>query len=216
MRRLIMSGVVCLAAFSLVSAAWANDDRCKDVNGHFVLTVIPAPNDPMGRVLGASTGDLKAAISVSNISETTAFGVWVLGPQDILIFNGSFSAAPIPGEPVGTISISATLTSPVGQGSLRGRVGLFKVPARDSIFLVRTLVRAALTLKKSTRAIFAGCAEWTPKSSSTSRRRERHSALAPHWSQMFCHRSTLTPGWRQRSHGNSLRGCRSTAKVQQI
>lgn len=124
MRRLIMSGVVCLAAFSLVSAARANDDRCKDVNGHFVLTVIPAPNDPMGRVLGASTGDLKAAISVSNISETTALGVWVLGPQDILIFNGSFSAAPIPGEPVGTISISATLTVAGGTGKFAGASGV--------------------------------------------------------------------------------------------
>ena len=60
MRQLIMLGVVCLAAFSLVSAARAEDDeRCKKVNGHFVLTGIPAPNDPMGRVLGSSTGDLK-------------------------------------------------------------------------------------------------------------------------------------------------------------
>ena len=56
MRRLIVLGVVCLAAFSLVSAARANDGRCKDVNGHFVLTVIPAPNDPIGRVLVVHRG----------------------------------------------------------------------------------------------------------------------------------------------------------------
>jgi hypothetical protein len=123
MRRLIMLGVVCLAAL-LVSAARANDDRCKDVNGQFVLTLIPAPNDPMGRVLGSSTGDLKAAISVSNTSETTALGVWVLGPQDILIFNGSFSATPIPGAPVGTISISATLTVAGGTGKFAGAIGV--------------------------------------------------------------------------------------------
>jgi hypothetical protein len=125
MRQLIMLGVVCLAAFSLVSAARAEDnERCKNVNGHFVLTVIPAPNDPMGRVLGSSTGDLKAAISVFNTSPTTAVGVWVLGPQDILIFNGSFSATPIPGAPVGTISISATLTVAGGTGKFAGASGV--------------------------------------------------------------------------------------------
>src|ERR1051326_8155997 len=111
MRQLIMLGVVCLAAFSLASAARAEDDeRCKKVNGHFVLTAIPAPNDSMGRVLGSSTGDLKAAISVFNTNATTAVGVWVLGPQDMLIFNGTVSVTPIPGAPVGTVSLSATLT----------------------------------------------------------------------------------------------------------
>ena len=127
MRQLIMLGVVRLAAFSLVSAARAeDDDRCKDVNGHDVLTVIPAPNDPMGRALGSSIGNLKAAISVYQTSPTTAVGVWVLGPQDILIFNGTFSVSPIPGAPVGTVSLSATLTVAGGTGEFAGASGVLQ------------------------------------------------------------------------------------------
>lgn len=127
MRQLIMLGVVCLAAFSLVSAARAeDDDRCKNVNGHDVLTVIPTPNDPMGGTLGSSTGDLKAAISVFQTSPTTALGVWVLGPQDILIFDGRFSVTPIPGAPVGTVSLSATLTVVDGTGKFAGASGVLQ------------------------------------------------------------------------------------------
>ena len=127
MRHLIMLGIACLAAFSLASAAWAEDDeRCKNVNGHFVLTAIPAPNDPMGRVLGSSTGDLKAAISVFNTSATTAVGVWVLGPQDMLIFNGTVSVTPISGAPVGTVSLSATLTVAGGTGEFAGASGVLQ------------------------------------------------------------------------------------------
>jgi hypothetical protein len=63
MRQLITLGVVCLTAFSLVSAARAEDnERCKEVSGHDILTVITAPNDPMSRLLGSSIGSLKAAI----------------------------------------------------------------------------------------------------------------------------------------------------------
>src|SRR5919206_154167 len=72
----------------------------------------------------SSTGDLKAAIFVFNTSETTAVGVWVLGPEDILIFNGSVSATPIPGAPVRTISISATLTVAGGTGKFAGASGV--------------------------------------------------------------------------------------------
>jgi hypothetical protein len=127
MRQLIMLGVVCLAAFSWVSAARAeDDDRCKDVHGYDVLTVIPAPNDPMGRSLGSSIGNLKAAISVYQTSPTTGVGVWVLGPQDILIFNGTFSVSPIPGAPVGTVSLSATLTVAGGTGEFAGASGVLQ------------------------------------------------------------------------------------------
>src|ERR1043165_2483519 len=127
MRQFMMLGVVCLAAFALVSAAWAEDnERCKDVNGHDVLTVIPAPNDPMGRLLGSSVGSLKAAISVFQTGPATAVGVWVLGPQDILIFNGMFSVTPIPGAPVGTVSLSATLTVAGGTGEFAGASGVLQ------------------------------------------------------------------------------------------
>jgi hypothetical protein len=125
MKRLRMLVVVCLAAFSLVPAARAEDnERCKDVNGHYVLTVIPAPNDPMGRLLGSSTGSLKAAISIYQTGPTTAVGVWVLGPQDILIFNGTFSVTPIPEEPVGTVKLSASLIVLGGTGEFAGATGV--------------------------------------------------------------------------------------------
>ena len=133
MRQFTRLGVVCFAAFSLVSAARADDDRCKDVNGHDVVTSIPAPNDPLGRSLGSSTGDLKAAISAVLTSLTpqpdgsiqaTGMDVWVLGPQDILIFNGKPTVTPIPGAPVGTVSVSGTLTVAGGTGKFAGASGI--------------------------------------------------------------------------------------------
>jgi hypothetical protein len=117
-----MLGVACLAAFSLLSVARADDDKCKDVNGHDVVTVIPAPND-LGRVLGQSIGDLKASISTVLTSDTTSLDVWVLGPQDILIFNGNVNLAPVPGAPEGTVSGSATLTVTGGTGEFAGASG---------------------------------------------------------------------------------------------
>ena len=46
--------------------------HCDRVEGKAVWTLIPAPNDPLGRVLGPATGDLKAAVSAHLTS---------LGPQ---------------------------------------------------------------------------------------------------------------------------------------
>ena len=136
MRQFTRLGVVYLAAFVLVSAARADDDRCKDVNGHDVATAIPAPNDPLGRTLGSSTGDLKAAISAVLTSLTpqadgsiqaTSMDVWVLGPQDILIFNGKPTVTPIPGAPVGTVSVSGTLTVAGGTGKFAGASGVLQL-----------------------------------------------------------------------------------------
>jgi len=130
MKQLTILGVVCLAAFSLAQVARADDDRCKEVNGHDVVTVIPAPNDPLGRVLGSSTGDLKAAISTfltsltPDGSQATSVDVWVLGPQDILIFNGNVTVTPIAGKPVGTVSVSGTLTVAAGTGEFSGASGV--------------------------------------------------------------------------------------------
>jgi hypothetical protein len=38
-------------------------NKCKDVNARAVTTAIPAPNDPLGRFVGSSTGNLKGAVS---------------------------------------------------------------------------------------------------------------------------------------------------------
>ena len=136
MRQLTMLGVVCFAAFSLVSVARANDDKCKDVDGHAVWTVIPAPNDPLGRILGPSTGDLQAAVSTFLTSlvpqpdgslQGTSVDVWVLDLQNILIFNGKTTLTPIPGAPVGTVSESTTLTVAGGTGKFAGATGVLHV-----------------------------------------------------------------------------------------
>ena len=132
MRRLTTLSVVCLAGFSLVSVARADDDKCKDVSAHAVLTVIPAPNEPLGRFLGSSTGNLKAAISGNLTSLTpqpdgsiqaTSVDVWVLGPQDILILNCKTTLTPIPGAPMGTFSDSSSYTVAGGTGRFAGASG---------------------------------------------------------------------------------------------
>jgi hypothetical protein len=136
MRRLTMLGVVCLAAFSVASAARADDARCKNVSGHAVETLIPAPNDPLGRVLGAVAGDLQGPISSVLTSWTpqpdgsikaTSLDVWVLGPQDILIFICETTLTPIPGAPAGTFSESTICTVTGGTGEFAGASGSFQI-----------------------------------------------------------------------------------------
>ena len=136
MRQLTMLGVVCLAAFSFLPAARADDDKCKDVNGHAAETVIPAPNDPLGRAQGSSTGDLRAAISsvltsltpqANGSVQATSLDVWVLGPQDILIFTCKTTLTPISGAPVGTFSDSTTYTVAGGTGKFAGASGVVQL-----------------------------------------------------------------------------------------
>jgi hypothetical protein len=132
MRQLTTLGVVCLAAISLAPAARADDHKCQDVNVHVVYTSIPAPNDPLGRSSGPITGDVQGAASSLITSVTpgpdgsakaTSLEVWVLGPQDILIFTCAATATPIPGAPVGTFSVSATFTATGGTGQFVGASG---------------------------------------------------------------------------------------------
>ena len=136
MRQLTRFGVVCLAAFSLVSVARADDDKCKDVNGHSVATTVPAPNEPFGRSAGSSTGGLKGAVSGYLTSLTpqpdgsiqvTSVEVFVLGPQDILIFTCKTTATPIPGALVGTVRASSTYTAVGGTGKFVGASGTLNV-----------------------------------------------------------------------------------------
>jgi hypothetical protein len=132
MRQLTMLGIVCLAVFSLAPVARADDDKCKDVNGHSVSTTIPAPNDPMGRSLGSYTGDLKAVASdyLTSLTPqadgsiiTTSVEVWVLGPQDMLVLTCKTNATPIPGAAVGTVSASTSYTVTGGTGKYAGASG---------------------------------------------------------------------------------------------
>jgi hypothetical protein len=136
MRQLTMLGVVCLAAFSLVPVARADDDKCQNVNGHSVSTAIPAPNDPLGRSLGSYTGDLKAAATdyLTSLTpqpdgsiKTTSVAVLFLSPQDLLILSCKTTATPIPGAPVGTVSLSTAYTVAGGTGKFVGATGFLNV-----------------------------------------------------------------------------------------
>ena len=136
MRQLTTLSVMCLAVFWLAPVARADDDRCKEVNGHSVSTGIPAPNDPLGRSLGSYTGDLKAAASdyLTSLTpqpdgsiKTTSVGVLVLGPQDILILSCKTTATPIPGAPAGTLSLSTAYTVGGGTGKFVGATGFLNV-----------------------------------------------------------------------------------------
>lgn len=109
---------------------------CRNVTGKAVWTLIPAPNDPLGRVVGPTTGNLKAAVSAYLTSlvpnpdgslHATSVEVWVLGPQDILQFAGDATFTPVPGAPIGTVSDALTLTVIGGSGKYAGATGTINV-----------------------------------------------------------------------------------------
>lgn len=113
-----------------------DDAKCKKVGGHATWTLIPSPNDPFGRILGPSTGDLKAAISayITNLTpgdngvlSATSVEVWVLGAQDILVFDGEATFTPIPDQPIGTVYDALTLTVVGGSGAYDGATGTLQV-----------------------------------------------------------------------------------------
>lgn len=135
--------VVCLAAFPAALPSLAGDERdrdgdtrCKRVNGHATWTLIPAPNDQFGRILGPSTGDLRASITAIITSLTTApsgtitaksLEVWVLGATDLLVMDGQATFTPIPGKPIGTVHDELTLTVAGGTGAYEGATGTINV-----------------------------------------------------------------------------------------
>jgi hypothetical protein len=133
MKQLTTLGVVCL---SLVSVAYASDDKCKDVNGQAVSTTIPAPNDPLGRSLGSSSGSLKGAVSgyltsltpqADGTIQVTSFEVFALGPQELLIFTCKTVGTPVAGVPVGTVNFSSIYTVVGGTGKYVAASGALKV-----------------------------------------------------------------------------------------
>jgi len=111
-------------------------DRCKDVSGKATWTLIPAPNDPLGRVLGPTTGDLKAAVSAYLTSlapqsdgtlKAESVETWVLGAQDIIQFAGVATFTPIANAPIGTVRDALTLTVIGGSGDFANATGALQV-----------------------------------------------------------------------------------------
>lgn len=131
---------VCLTALAIAVPMRAgdrdNDGRCKRVGGHATWTLIPSPNDPFGRILGPSKGDLKASITAiitsltsvpSGIITAKSLEVWILGATDMLVMDGQASFTPIPGKPVGTVHDELTLTITGGTGIYAGATGTINV-----------------------------------------------------------------------------------------
>lgn len=113
-----------------------SSEKCKPVTGQATWTLIPSPFDPFGRILGPSTGTLKAAISAfitslaptqSGALEATSVEVWVLGAQDILVMDGRATFTPVSGQPVGTVADELTLTIASGTGAYAGATGTINV-----------------------------------------------------------------------------------------
>jgi len=117
------------------------------VTGSGTWTLIPAPNDPIGRVLGPTTGGLKAAVTayLTGLTPTptgaftvTSVEVWALDDEDsnrrkpgaaqnLLIFNGLATFTPIADQPFGTVKDELTLTAVGGTGDYAGATGTIKV-----------------------------------------------------------------------------------------
>jgi hypothetical protein len=134
MRRFLTIAGLCLA-FTL-SLVPAHAQSCQNVTGRGVWTLIPSPQDPLGRVLGPTSGNLKGSVSayLTNLIpkadgsfEATSVEVWMLGPQDLIIFSGRAIFTPIPGEPVGTVADALTLTAIGGTGAFVGATGTIEV-----------------------------------------------------------------------------------------
>lgn len=116
-------------------AMTAGNDDCKTVTGKGVWTLIPS-DDPLGRILGSTTGSLKGAVTANLLSlapnpdgslQATSNEVWVLGPQDTLQFDGAATFTPVPDAPIGTVSDSLTLTAIGGTGNYAGATGTIDV-----------------------------------------------------------------------------------------
>lgn len=133
------TAIVLALGASASPAMTAGRNECKNVRGKGEWTLIPSPNDPFGRVLGPTTGALTGAMSAYLTSPPTPTGnpdgsvsatsieTWVLGPHDVLQFEGAATFTPVQGAPLGTVSDSLTLNVLSGTGKYAGATGTLHV-----------------------------------------------------------------------------------------
>jgi hypothetical protein len=132
-----MTAAVLALCLTVPAFAGGKDhDKCKPVQGSAEWTLVPSPTDPIGRVLGPTTGNLKAAVTAYLTSLTpnpsgsfhaTSVETWSTGAQDLLLFAGDATFTPIPGQPVGTVADHMTLTVTGGSGKFAGATGTVTV-----------------------------------------------------------------------------------------
>jgi len=141
MRKKLSLAAVC-AALCLIAipAQAAKDQKCRVVTGKALWSLIPAPNDTLGRVLGPTTGDLKAAVSAyltdlqfaGGVFHATSVETWVLGPTDMLVFTGDAMFTPISSS---NVDDKLTLTVSFGTGAFEGASGVIEVRGTGYNFL---------------------------------------------------------------------------------
>lgn len=127
--------VVCILVAALPAVAQV-PEGCREVNGSALWSLIPAPNDKFGRILGPSIGDLPATItaiitnlvpSPNGVLTADSEEIWVLSPKDIITFKGHATFTPLFFTPVGTFSDSLTLTATGGFGRFAKVTGTIEV-----------------------------------------------------------------------------------------
>jgi hypothetical protein len=125
-----------VAASVLLSTVSSGQSNCQSVQGQAQFILIPAPNDPFGRIVGPATGTLKAAITAivtgltqnsNGTIDATSTELWVLSPQDQILFNGQATFTPVTGQPIGTVSDRLRLTVSRGTGQFEGATGAIDV-----------------------------------------------------------------------------------------
>lgn len=116
---------LCLAVLGASIEAKAD---CKHVRGSDVETIIPSPNDPLGRTLGIVNGVLNGASSALVTSTSpdgfsaTSFDVFVTNGGDTVTATGAVTLTPVPGS-TSKFTENATLTVTGGSGKYAGATG---------------------------------------------------------------------------------------------
>ncbi len=117
---------LCLAVLGSGIEARAAD--CQHVRGSDVETIIPAPNDPLGRTLGIVNGVLNGSSTAALTSSSpdglhaTSFDVFVTNGGDILTATGAVTLTPVPGSS-SEFTENAILTINGGFGKYSGASG---------------------------------------------------------------------------------------------
>jgi hypothetical protein len=134
MKRTILGVLVAASFFS--PAPSSGQSNCQNVSGQAQFILIPAPNDPFGRIIGPATGTLKAAITAivtgltqnpNGTIDATSTELWVLSPADQILFNGQATFTPVTGQPIGTVADRLRLTVNRGTGQYEGATGAIDV-----------------------------------------------------------------------------------------
>lgn len=136
MKSTMTLALVCVAAMGITLGAKDKDGKdkrhCHPVQGKIVWTVIPAPNDPFGRVLGGVFGSLHGSTTdiilqfnppgPDGVITTVDQPIFMTSTHDILIAEAHATFTPVPGKP-DLVRDEQTMTVTGGTGIYEGATG---------------------------------------------------------------------------------------------